>query len=100
MSKQLLKETIRFLINESAVEDALKRAFKEKDPRSIRAAAKTCLGSGLPQSECNDLINNLVDQGGSLSVAKELAELLDDPENWSSYATQSPRERMIGRLNI
>lgn len=103
MSKELLKETIRLLIKErsaTALEDAIAKAFKEKDPRSIRYAAKVCLNSGMPQSKLNDMLNAAVEKGGSPDVAKEIADVLDDPENWSSYHYQSPQEKAIAKLNI
>lgn len=100
MRISLLRETVRALIQENVMEDALTRAFDRKDDKSIEYAVKMCLNSGLPMAKCNDAINAFVEKTGDTETGEKITELLDDPENWHKFNVRTPREKMISKLNI
>lgn len=103
--EETIKSTIDHLIKENSnVTSLLANAFTQGDKKAIHGAASACLNSGLPRAKCDDIINSFLqkanDKEKATMVAQQLDMILDDPENWQQFGTQTRREREIGKLNI
>ena len=101
-SRELLENVVRATLQELTgssddIIKLIKAAYIDPNDDTISAAAEACLSSNLPRAYCDDILaklqKNAKTPDAGQVVTNQIAQILDDPENWSRFTKSSPKTK-------